>query len=77
MPPEPLQRTVPIREEPIELVQFLKFAGLFGSGGEAKLAVTGGQVELNGVTETRKGKKLKAGDKVRVNGQTLVVAVGA
>jgi ribosome-associated protein len=70
-------RTVRILEEPIELVRFLKFSGLFGSGGEAKLAIVNGLVELNGAAETRKGKKLRAGDTVSVNGQTLLVEVGA
>lgn len=76
MPPKPSPRTVLIREEPIELAQFLKFAGLYGSGGEAKLAVVKGLVELNGTAETRKGRKLRAGDRVRVAGQTLIVEVG-
>lgn len=47
---------------PIELAQFLKFAGAFGSGGEAKEAVVGGAVTVNGQPETRRGRKLVAGD---------------
>ncbi len=76
MPTEPPPRTVLIREEPIELARFLKFAGIFGSGGEAKLAVVNGLVELNGAAETRKGRKLRSGDRVCYNGQTLIVALG-
>jgi ribosome-associated protein len=68
-------RVVPIRAEPIELAQFLKFAGAAESGGQAKQAIADGEVRLKGVIETRKGKKLVAGDKVTFAGQTLVVQV--
>lgn len=69
-------RQVAIREEPIELCQFLKFGGLAATGGEAKAAISAGKVLLNGVVETQKRKKLHAGDKVAFDGQTLVVQVG-
>lgn len=70
-------RTITIRQEPIELAQLLKFAGLVDSGGEAKQAITNGLVTLNGAVETQKGKKIHAGDRVTYEGQTLVVQVGA
>ena len=66
-------RAVVVREVPIELCQFIKFAGLTESGGEAKLLIGTGVVLLNGVVETQKRKKLAVGDKVTVNGQTIVV----
>lgn len=69
-------RDVTVREVPIELCQFLKFGGLAATGGEAKVAITGGKVCLNGVVETQKRKKLRAGDKVTFKSQTLVVRVG-
>jgi ribosome-associated protein len=68
-------RSVLIREAPIELSQFLKFSGSAESGGQATQAVADGEVLLNGVVETRKGKKLVAGDKVTFRGETLVVQV--
>jgi ribosome-associated protein len=68
-------RIVLIRAEPIELSQFLKFAGAAESGGQAKQAVVDGEVLVNGAVETRKGKKLLAGDKVTFGGETLVVQV--
>ncbi|MEN9402651.1 MAG: hypothetical protein RL091_1354, partial [Verrucomicrobiota bacterium] len=43
------------------------------SGGEAKILIGAGMVELNGVVETQKRKKLAVGDKVTVNGKTIVV----
>jgi ribosome-associated protein len=75
MTPTPKPRTIEIRAEPIELVQLLKFAGLAGSGGGAKLAIVNGLVALNGAVEKQKGKQVRAGDRVTFNGETLVVAV--
>ncbi len=68
-------RPVIVREEPIELCQLLKFAGLAESGGAAKRAVAEARVQVNGVTETRKRKKLLRGDRVTYNGQSVVVQV--
>lgn len=66
-------KVIAITESPIELCQFLKFGGLAGSGGQAKQAIGEGLVLLNGVVETRKRKKLAAGDKVTLAGQTIIV----
>ena len=66
-------RNVVVREIPIELCQFIKFGGLAESGGEAKQLITSGLAQLNGAVETQKRKKLVAGDRVTVNGQTIVV----
>lgn len=68
-------RPVTVREIPIELCQFIKFGGLTESGGEAKVLIGAGQVQLNGVVETQKRKKLVAGDRVTVNGHTIIVQV--
>jgi len=73
---ESTEKTVLIRAEPIELCQLIKFAGLADSGGMAKQLITDGEVELNGAVETQKGKKVRAGDRVTCNGQTLRVALG-
>jgi ribosome-associated protein len=70
--PKP-DRVVIVKAEPIELCQLLKFGGLTESGGIAKQVITGGLVELNGVTETQKRKKVMAGDRVSYNGETLLV----
>ena len=69
-------RSVKVREIPIELCQFIKFGGLAPSGGAAKQLVAEGSVQLNGVVETQKRKKLAVGDRVTLNGQTLVVELG-
>jgi ribosome-associated protein len=59
---------------PIELCQFLKFAALTSSGGEAKQAISEGRVQVNRVVESRKRRKLVLGDQVTFAGQTIVVA---
>jgi len=66
-------RSVIVREIPIELCQFIKFGGLASSGGEAKQFISEGSVQLNGTVEIQKRKKLAVGDRVTLNGETLVV----
>jgi ribosome-associated protein len=55
-------RVVEIEEEPIELYKILKFASMVQSGGEAKFVIAEGLVRVNGEVETRKSKKIIAGD---------------
>ncbi len=68
-------QTILIREEPIELCQLLKFSGLAGTGGEAKLLIAQELVSVNGEIETRKRRKILAGDRVNYGDHYLVVAV--
>ena len=60
-------------ENTIQLDQFMKYVGMVGTGGQAKIVIQGGEVRVNGVVETRRKKKLRAGDKVTFRGQTQVV----
>ena len=48
----------------MKLDQFLKWKNLVSSGGEAKIFIKSGSVKVNGVIETRRGRKLNKGDKV-------------
>lgn len=48
----------------IKLDAMLKFAGLVETGGEAKLLIQQGQVQVNGEVCTMRGKKLHPGDEV-------------
>jgi ribosome-associated protein len=50
----------------ITLGQALKASNLVGSGGEAKILIQDGEVRVNGEVETRRGRKLKAGDVVEM-----------
>ena len=53
-----------LRGEHISLDALLKATGLAGSGGAAKTIITNGAVRVNGETEVRRGRKLRAGDAV-------------
>lgn len=66
-------KTVKLREEYIKLGQALKAAGLVDSGAEAKTAVLDGLVKVNGETDTRRGKKLYAGDIVEFYGEQIKI----
>ena len=61
----------------IKLDQFLKWSGLVQTGGEAKMLIQSGEVRVNGAQETRRGRKLMAGDRVSVYGDTLTVDLSA
>ena len=58
-------KDVRINQEPIELFKILKIEGLVPSGGMAKTVIADGQVLVNGIEETRKRKKIVAGDVVK------------
>jgi ribosome-associated protein len=60
-------------EETIKLDQFLKLAQVVESGGQAKQLILSGMVWVNGMIEMRRGRKLRAGDVVVVDGEELVV----
>ena len=63
--------TIKLRDEYIKLGQALKAAGLAESGADAKHAVEEGLVKVNGQTEYQRGKKLRDGDVVEFNGETI------
>lgn len=50
----------------IKLDQFLKWQQIVQSGGEAKMLIYNGHVEVNGEMELRRGRKLFPGDVVTV-----------
>ena len=64
---------VRIGSESIRLGQFLKFAGLIDSGGDAKEAIIDGYVQVNGEVERRRGRQLRDGDLVTFDGRTVRV----
>lgn len=64
--------TVPVIEVSgvIRLGQFLKLAGLVEDGAMARVLIQGGDVLVNGVVETRRGRQLSHGDKIEVDSPT-------
>jgi ribosome-associated protein len=53
-----------LESEFVELYKILKFEGLSESGGSAKQSIADGLVSVNGEIETRKRKKIRAGDQI-------------
>ncbi len=52
-----------------KLDQYLKFNGWVESGGEAKMKIRAGEVLVNGVVETRRGRQLNSGDVIELDGK--------
>lgn len=64
---------VGLTTEPVELYKILKFEGLASSGAEAKQFIEQGLVNVNGVVETRKRKKIFSGDVIEFEDETLTL----
>ena len=64
---------VPIETEFIKLQDAMKYANVVYSGGEAKVLIQEGQVQVNGETCTMRGRKLRPGDSFSFNGQTYAI----
>lgn len=64
---------ISIGGEVIRLGQFLKFAGLLDSGGNAKEVIIDGYVAVNGEVDRRRGRQLRDGDLVSFEGRTVRV----
>lgn len=65
--------TIQINTEFIKLDSLLKFAGMVETGGEAKELIQAGQVKLNGLVCTMRGKKCVPGDEIELDGRTVTV----
>ena len=64
---------IKLREEFIKLGLALKAAGLVESGVEAKEVIQEGLVMVNGEVDTRRGRKLYAGDQVVFDGEEIKI----
>jgi ribosome-associated protein len=65
--------TFELRGEYIELCNLLKLAGIANSGGQGKLMVSDGIVRVDGVVESRRTAKIRAGQVVECLGETVQV----
>lgn len=68
--------TVAVSTEFIKLDSAMKLAGAVVMGSEAKHEIQGGAVEVNGETETRRGRKLYVGDRFSYGGQEYEIVKG-
>lgn len=64
---------IKIETEFIKLDALLKFANLVASGGEAKIRIAEDEVQVNGETCTQRGRKLRPGDTVALDGETVLI----
>lgn len=67
------EEKVKITTEYIKLDALLKFGQAVGTGGEAKELIQEGLVTVNGEVCTMRGKKLRPGDRVEIDGQLALV----
>ena len=56
----------------MQLYQFLKFQGLVGTGGEAKLLIQQGLVQVNDEIEKRRSRQLQKGDKIKLASEQFI-----
>lgn len=60
-------KIIKITTEFIKLDQLLKFANIASTGGHAKFLIKNENIKLNGVIETRRGKKIYPGDELTID----------
>lgn len=63
-----MSQKIKLETEFITLGQFLKLADVIQSGGMAKWFLSENDVFINGEQDQRRGRKLRAGDKVAIAG---------
>lgn len=68
-----MQEIIEIHTEFIKLDSFLKFAAAVETGGMAKEIVAEGLVKVNGEVCLMRGKKLREGDTVELEGKSYLV----
>ena len=71
-----MESTFELNGEYIELCNLLKLAGIANSGGQGKLMVSDGIVEVDGEIETRRTAKIRARQTVVCMGQKIEVIAG-
>ena len=64
---------IEIHTEYIELQQLLKILNLISSGGQAKQFLNEYDVLVDGIKETRRGRKIYNGMKVKVDKKTYLI----
>ena len=64
---------IKLREEFIKLGQALKAANLVEDGVDAKFVIQDGLVKVNNEVDTRRGRKLYAGDIVSFDGKQIKI----
>ena len=66
-------KVVELDHQPVELYKILKFEGVADSGAAAKFTIAEGLVLVNGEIETRKRRKIVAGDIIDVAEDQFII----
>jgi len=66
-------KKIKIKNNQINLDQFLKWASLVSTGGEAKMIIQAGEVMVNGEIERRRSKTLTNEDIIKYDGRTYQI----
>ena len=69
-----MMENIIITTEFIKLQDLLKFTNMVSTGGEAKIIIQEGEVKVNGEVCTMRGKKIRPGDVVELDGMQLTVS---
>jgi ribosome-associated protein len=71
-------KSIPIHTDYITLGQMLKLGDCIATGGHAKHFLQDANVQVNGIDDNRRGRKLYPGDKVSVQGcgEFIIIADG-
>jgi ribosome-associated protein len=72
---EPRSIRLEVGDRPINLTQVLKLSGCVQTGGEAKILIAGGRIQVNGEVELRKRRQMARADIVTVEGGAVVELV--
>lgn len=68
-----LVKQIEIKTEYIKLDALLKYACIAQTGGEAKIMVQNGEIQVNGEVCTMRGKKIKNGDIIETSTERIQV----
>ena len=66
-------KEIKIDSEFITLGQFLKFADVISTGGEAKAFLSQNDVYINDELDVRRGRKLRSGDHITIFGESYLI----
>ncbi len=72
-----MEQKITIQTDYIPLGQFLKLADLIHTGGMAKWFLSEHEVYINGELDQRRGRKLRAGDRIDIPGAGSFIIVGS
>ncbi len=68
-----MEKIITIKEKFIKLDSLLKYSGIALTGGHAKMLILDGLVLVNNEVCLQRGKKIKSGDKVKIEETVLLV----